>query len=458
MAKKEKLSLDELLEQAILKDGDKPYGLPNNWLWTWMKTVSDVRDGTHDSPKYVDKGYPLVTSKNLRNGKIDFTDIQYISQEDHDNINKRSKVDSGDILYAMIGTIGNPVLVENMDIDFSIKNVALFKPDSRIINHKYLLYYLDSSLYDLVIKKDLKGSTQKFIALGKLRESLIVLPPLPEQQRIVELIESLFEMLDRAKELVQNALDSFEERKSAILHKAFTGELTKQWRDEHLVDMNSWTEKTIAQLCEAIVDCPHSTPQWTTKGRICLRTTNIKAGYLDFSEVRFVSEKTFEQRIERLKPRSGDILFTREGNVGDVGVVTDDFEICMGQRMMLMRPLNDVPPNFIVYYLQSPRIIEFMNQKTGGSTSPHMNVKEIKQIIVSTPSLPELQEIVNVLDSLLEQEKRAKELSDVIDNIGLLKKSILARAFRGELCTNNPDEESALVLLKEVLRERVKQL
>jgi type I restriction enzyme, S subunit len=100
--------------------------LPTGWVYRKARECMDVRDGTHDSPKYVISEYPLVTSKNLINGKIDFSTCSFISKEDLDAISKRSAVDDGDILYAMIGTIGNPVIVKKQS-EFAIKNVALFK-------------------------------------------------------------------------------------------------------------------------------------------------------------------------------------------------------------------------------------------------------------------------------------------------------------------------------------------
>ena len=112
------------------------------WAWCRLGSYLDVRDGTHDSPKYVEKGYPFVTSKNLVDGKIDFSSVKYISEKDHNDFIKRSLVEDGDILFAMIGSIGNPVLVKK-DRKFSIKNVALFKPYSKENAFiEYVLYFL----------------------------------------------------------------------------------------------------------------------------------------------------------------------------------------------------------------------------------------------------------------------------------------------------------------------------
>src|SRR5690606_31755323 len=119
-----------------------------------------------DSPKYVRDGYALITSKNLKNGKLDFSDINYISRQDFESINKRSKVDIGDIIFGMIGTIGNPVLLKTDN--FAIKNVALIKQKKELLN-TFLIQYLNTDLFEKQVRILNAGNTQKFLALGQIR-------------------------------------------------------------------------------------------------------------------------------------------------------------------------------------------------------------------------------------------------------------------------------------------------
>ena len=176
-----------------------PYEVPSSWEWCRFGDYLDVRDGTHDSPKYVDNGFPFVTSKNLIDGKIDFSDVKYISEKDHKNFIQRSFVEDGDILFAMIGSIGNPVLVKK-DREFSIKNVALFKPLSKSINYmKYVFFFADHIQTELT--KKAKGGMQPFVPLSFFRKDLwIPIPPLAEQKRIVEKIENFYSILDKIAE------------------------------------------------------------------------------------------------------------------------------------------------------------------------------------------------------------------------------------------------------------------
>ena len=188
--KKEK-TLPEIAEDEV------PFDIPESWKWCRLSDIIDVRDGTHDSPKYVPEGIPLITSKNLSNGIIDYGNVKYITQEDADKINARSMVEDDDILFAMIGSIGNPVLVKK-DREFCIKNMALFKKfaDTDIFM-QYMYWFFFYAQYKL--KKEASGGVQSFISLSRFREYLVPLPPFAEQKRIVAKIEELQPLCERLK-------------------------------------------------------------------------------------------------------------------------------------------------------------------------------------------------------------------------------------------------------------------
>ncbi len=182
---------------AEITEDDIPFDIPESWKWVRLSDIIDVRDGTHDSPKYVPMGIPLVTSKNLSNGTIDYGNVKYITQEDADKINARSMVDDDDILFAMIGSIGNPVLVKK-DRAFCIKNMALFKKHANTdISMRYMYWFFFFIQYKL--KKEASGGVQSFISLSRFREYLVPLPPFAEQTRIVAKIEELLPLCERLK-------------------------------------------------------------------------------------------------------------------------------------------------------------------------------------------------------------------------------------------------------------------
>lgn len=188
---KKQKPLPEITEEEI------PFEIPKNWKWVRANDILDVRDGTHDTPKYVVKGVPLVTSKNLDNGKLNLSNIKYISKNDSEKINLRSKVNLNDILFAMIGTIGNPVIIKK-DIEMSIKNIGLFKSyRENAINMDYI-YYLLLYMQD-ILKQQVSSGVQKFVSLTELRRLMMPLPPLAEQKRIVEKLDKLLADIEELK-------------------------------------------------------------------------------------------------------------------------------------------------------------------------------------------------------------------------------------------------------------------
>ncbi|WP_416274068.1 restriction endonuclease subunit S [Leuconostoc mesenteroides] len=191
-------------------------GFADDWEERKLGEFSDVRDGTHASPKYVSQGHPMVTSKNLTHSGLDMTDVSFLTDEDFNEINKRSKVSIGDILFGMIGTIGNPVIVDRDD--FAIKNVALIKEKtSNPITNKWLLQYLKSPSFNQFIQKENAGGTQKFIALGLIRDMKLRVPEFDEQQKI----GAFFKKIDETITLHQRKLDLLKEQKKGFLQKMF---------------------------------------------------------------------------------------------------------------------------------------------------------------------------------------------------------------------------------------------
>ena len=174
-----------------ITDDEKPFDIPDSWEWVRLGDVLDVRDGTHDTPKYVSEGIALVTAKNLKDGKIDFSNIKYISEKDAQKINQRSNVETDDILFAMIGTIGNPVLITKRN-NFAIKNVALLK-HAKYVNMDFVCKYILAS--ESFLLEYANGGNQKFISLNKIKKLGFPLPPLVEQQNIVSKINNIFTLL-----------------------------------------------------------------------------------------------------------------------------------------------------------------------------------------------------------------------------------------------------------------------
>jgi type I restriction enzyme S subunit len=186
-----------------------------------MGDVCDVRDGTHDSPKYVSEGgYPLVTSKNLTGGIVDLTDVNFISETDYAQINKRSKVDRGDIIMPMIGTIGSPVLVDHKP-HYAIKNVALIKFIATSPSAVYIRHLLSCHYFDHIVLQKNRGGTQKFVSLGDLRSFPIPLPPDELQREFARRVAAV----EKLKTTHRTSLTEMDTLFTSLQHRAFRGEL-----------------------------------------------------------------------------------------------------------------------------------------------------------------------------------------------------------------------------------------
>jgi type I restriction enzyme S subunit len=211
-------------DPSPIEPGALPF-TPEGWTQASAESVcSSVRDGTHDTPAYVADGVPLITSKNLLPAGLDFENVKFVSREDHIEIGKRSGVERGDILFAMIGTIGNPVVVET-DREFSIKNVGLFKANRDFILSRYLRYWFMSPPFTRWLEPKQRGTTQKFVPLGLLRALVVALPPLAEQTRIVAEVERRLSVVEELEAVVTTNLQRATRLRQSILQKAFTGEL-----------------------------------------------------------------------------------------------------------------------------------------------------------------------------------------------------------------------------------------
>jgi len=202
--------------------------IPSDWDVKKLYEIADVRDGTHESPKYFEHGVKFLTSKNIKDGELDFSDVSFITQEDAENFNKRSKVDKGDILMSMIGTIGNSVLVD-FEPDFCIKNVGLIKPKN--IDRYFLIQFYHSPIFQNYLARNLDGGIQKFVSLGGLRDIPIPLPPLPEQKAIAQVLSTA----DAAIHTTEKLIAQKELRKKWLMQRLLTGkkrlkEFSGEWK------------------------------------------------------------------------------------------------------------------------------------------------------------------------------------------------------------------------------------
>lgn len=450
--KKTALTIEERLQQALVPAEEQPYEVPENWVWVRLESVASWGSGGTPSRKheeYYNGDILWIKTGELNNGWIYDTE-EKITDE---GLKKSSAklFPPYSVLIAMYGaTIGKVAI---LGVPATTNQACACAVCNQSLLYMYLFYYCISQK-NVFIEKG-KGGAQPNISQIILKQHPIPLPPLSEQQRIVERIEELFAKLDEAKERLQEVANSFAVRKAAILHKAFTGELTKQWRLKNGVSDESWEEKNLGDVCSKITDGTHNSPTNSLTGEYMYVTAkNIKDTGIDLSNITYVTKEIHKEIYSRCDVVYGDVLYIKDGATAGIATInTLKEEFSMLSSVALIRADLKLATNeFIKTYLNYRK--KEILKNIFGSAITRLTLSKIKNIAISLPSLPEQHEIVRLIDDLLARERSAQQAAEqALASIDLMKKSILARAFRGELGTNKASEASALELLKQVLAE-----
>ena len=460
MAKKKEKTLEEKLQEALVPENQWPYILPENWCWTRLGKITNVvGGGTPSSSKkeYYDNGtIPWLSPADLSG----YSDI-YISRGQKNitelGLSKSSArlMPKDTVLLSSRAPIGYVAIANNaISTNQGFKN---FLPSDAFYS-RFLYWYLKSS--KSLLESYASGTT--FLELSGSKASIVEypLPPLTEQKRIVHRIESLFAKLDEAKEKIQQVLDGAEMRKAAILHIAFTGELTKNWRKENGISEDSWKLKKIGDIFNLFSGKGFKASEYTTNGIKLLRISNVSYGSFDWEDTKYLPYE-YKEIEKKLLLRENDILIALNRPITNgklkICLIDNNEEYILYQRVGCMRCKEDVLLNskYVFYAFNDYEFLRIFSDKLQGSDQPYINLPELKSLLIPMCTIKEQSEIVSKLETILKLENYiANTGTSLLSRIDTMKKSILAKAFRGELGTNNPTEGSALNLLKEVLQDK----
>lgn len=455
-AKKEAaLTPEERLQAALVPDWEWPYKLPENWCWTRMQEIAQWGSGGTPSRKvseYYNGDISWVKTGELNDDYI-FETEEHITQEAISH--SSAKIYPTDtVVIAMYGaTIGKVGILGIPAATNQACACAIVKPST---DYKYLFYYAQSQKDDFIKKG--KGGAQPNISQEIIKFHQFPLPPLAEQHRIVDRIESLFAKLDEAKEKAQAVVDSFETRKAAILHKAFTGELTAKWREEHGAGMESWEYKTFEAIVENMQNGLAKRKGISGTPYVVLRLANLTDCGFNTDDLREILLDEKEQANYELRPN--DVIMIRvngsKDNVGKQYLITNQHHWAFCDHIIRIQYSNRLLPQYMIYFSRSKNYRIYVKENIVSSAGQNtISRKGMVGLVVPIPCLNEQFEIVHILDDLFSKEQQSKEAAEAaLDQINLMKKSILARAFRGELGTNDPNEESAVELLKRGLEKK----
>lgn len=453
--KKTALTIEERLQQALVPAEEQPYEVPENWVWVRLGAVCGFERGitfpsSAKQNERDDENIPCLRTANVQD-ELELNDLIYVNKKYYKN-NIDKLIRENDIIMSTANSrelVGKTSFVYKVEYPMIFGGFVMALRANKLLS-KFLFYYLR---LEFLLGRFRGESTQTTnianISSSVLGEYTFPLPPLSEQQRIVERIEKLFAKLDEAKERLQEVADSFAVRKAAILHKAFTGELIgKQVTElvplENLVDLikigpfgSSLHESDYIENGIPLVNPKHIVQQ-----RIVPQ-----------SKISISDEKAEELSSYKLK--ENDIVLGRRGEMGRCAPISNREEnwIC-GTGSMIIRLKKEYDAKLYSLILGSQATVTYLENSAVASTLKNLNEKIVRKIPVPQFSNEEQHEIVRLIDDLLARERAAQQAAEqALASIDLMKKSILARAFRGELGTNKASEASALELLRQVLAE-----
>lgn len=395
------MSFDKVdFEKGISLNNKKKIKLASKYELKKLGEICDVRDGTHDSPKFYDEGYPLITSKNITSGYLDFKNVKYISKEDFDNINKRSLVEFGDIIFAMIGTIGSPVIVDTTE-PFAIKNVALFKfSNNKVLINKYLKELLKSEFVTEQIDYLKKGSNRNFVSLTILRNILIPVLPLNIQEKIVSEIEEI-------ENIEKNNNSKIEELISYLVNPEYF----------------EYPEQRIDRITTMV---KRGKSARYGKSKIQIIKSGQARGYMefDFSQRYYVSESFVSDERNLVK---GDLLINSSG-VGTAGRVTLfnlDGDFVVDSHVTILRFNKElVNPKYALYAFANIGFKTIEKMATGQSGQIELALPIINNIRIPLPPIEIQNEIVGEIEEI---ESKIDNLKAEISDTEEKKKAVLMK-------------------------------
>ncbi|WP_302939997.1 restriction endonuclease subunit S, partial [Megamonas funiformis] len=409
MAKKKQieLTIEEKLQNALVPKEEQPYKIPNNWCWTYFKDIFYIENGyAFKKIDYKKEGIPLVRISNIENGIVNINECIYVNKLEKNE--EKYVIEKGDLLIALSGATTGKNGVYYLDeiayLNQRIGNIKI-KNKEKVLN-EYRNYYIALKNEDILNLA--YGGAQPNISPKVIEFISIPLSPINEQQRIVNRIESLFTKLDRAKELIENTLAQFEQNKMAILHKAFTGELTVKWRKKNNINEKNFFNKVkLKNVIKLISGRDVSVSLCNDKSigiPYILGASNIK-------DNKFFIERWIENPV--VVSEKNDILLSVKGTIGKLYLQKEE-KINISRQIMALRALNDLNTHYLYYFLL--RECERLKFE-GNGLIPGISRKDILDLNILLPTLEEQQEIVNILDKLLAKYNKIKNLEQQLEKI-----------------------------------------
>ena len=499
------ISLEEKLKKALIPVDEQPYTIPSNWVWTRLGEVNEIITGNTPSKNentfWENKDIFFVKPDDLSQGRHLSFSKECIDKR---AVNKVRMLPKNTTLICCIGSIGKVAYSEVESCSNQQINSLVAKENC--VYPLYNYYLVNSIFFQSQMLENSSATTISILNKSSTKKLLFPLPPLNEQKRIVEKLDFLFEKTKRAKEIIEEIKVDIENRKISILDRAFKGTLTSKWRNENKTSdvkellksineekIKKWEEDclqaekdgnkkpkkpTITEVKDMIVpvdEQPYKLPDswvWVRLGDIIdnikygytassqengdaklLRITDIQNDEVNWDTVPYCQISEEEFKTYQLKVR--DILIARTGGtIGKTFLIKEipkNLKSVYASYLIKFYPNKNISEIYLKNYFSTDLYWKLLKMKSRGTGQPNVNSPSLQALLIPLPPLEEQQEIVRVLDEVLENENKVKELLELEERIDILEKSILHKAFKGELGTQNSSDESALELLKEIL-------
>ena len=507
--KKVEISVEEKLEKALVPVEEQPYKIPNNWVWTRLGEICNLFTGnsipeSEKSTKYINlsDGYKYIATKDIGyNGEINYENGVVIPYNE-----KKFRIakTNSSLLCIEGGSAGRKSGIVDRDVCF-VNKLCCFESNSNL-ESKIIYYYIKSENFLSLFRENMNGLIGG-VSLGNLKKIELPLAPLEEQKRIVEKLDFLFDKTKKAKEIIEEIKIDIENRKISILDRAFKGVLTSKWRTENKVSdvkellksindekIKKWEEdclqaekdgskkpkkpiiKEVEDMIVPVEEQPYKLPDswvWVRLGEICNLFTgnsipesekstkyiNLSDGYkyIATKDIGYNGEINYENGVVipynekkfRIAKTNSSLLCIEGGSAGRKSGIVDR-DVCFVNKLCCFESNSNLESKIIYYYIKSENFLSLFRENMNGLIGG-VSLNNLKKTVFPLPPLEEQQEIVRILNEVLENENKVKELLELEERIDILEKSILNKAFKGELGTQNSSDDSAIELLKSIL-------
>jgi type I restriction enzyme S subunit len=481
--------------------------LPLGWASTTLKDGATLKTGPFGSTlhksDYVEGGIPIINPMHIKEGRLFPSESATVSISTAKRLSEY-RLETGDVVLGRRGEMGRCAVVQDNQVGWLCGTGSLILRPSPSIDARFLQRFLSSPQTVNELVGASVGSTMVNLNQGILSALDLPLPPLAEQIRIADKLDTVVAKVEACGERLDRVPQILKKFREAVLEAAVSGRLTEAWRSNSGIKSNaideireighgklnwvkssgshneagrvksrasqfsaesltsrglpdSWVWAPIEDACLLVVDCHNKTAPYSPTGVPLVRTSNIRDGQIVWNEMRYVDAPTYQYWSRRCPPEPGDIVFTREAPIAESALIPDRLTLCLGQRTMLFRTLPGLTdPRFLLLTLQDTGFKRRAMEAAVGTGVKHLRVGDVGELRIPLAPLNEQREIVRRCDELFAlADNLQRRYSGVVAQAAKLTPSILAKAFRGELVSQDPNDEGAGEMMERIKRHKV---